>query len=142
MPGPWVTTQELYDALGRMMHTEVQDLLPLWERIVEAAAETAAGDILQALLARGYTAAQVEAWDFRKVYNRDIALFWALTHGGGLSPQHSDRDINKLDRRKELATVLLLIGGVPVAPGGTEGVGVYGGRLSQDGYRIRDDTEF
>jgi hypothetical protein len=96
-----------------------------WARIAEAANRSAAADIETALQARGYAQSQIDQWDHAAAWNRDQATFWALTRGGGLA-SYSDTGVNKLDRRKELATVVLTIGGVSVPPP-TPGTGVGGG---------------
>lgn len=150
MAGPWISDADLKSALADMLGKTSASLVGKWTDIVTAANVAAANDIAQRLLARGYSAAQIDAWDYRAVFNRDIGLFWALVKGGGLA-DYSDVGINKLDRRKELDTLAVLIGGavaLPAVDATTGGFAVGGGdfidTLVADGgrYRFNMNTEF
>lgn len=144
MPGPWITTEVLSQALADMLKKSVEDLADYYTRIVPAANQAAADDITYRLMARGYSLAQIDQWDQRVTFNTDLGLFWALTKAGGLG-DYSDQWVNKLDRRKELDTIALFVGGSVVLPGEDadgSGFAVGGGRLSEDGYRFNFDTDY
>lgn len=142
MPGPWITEGDLKQRLADLVAKDVGQLPARWDSTILDSNRSAALDVAGRLLARGYTAAQVDAWDRRAEFNADIGLFWCLTKGG-IPTAASDLHIAKLDRRKELDAVLVTIGGVPVEPGGgSDGYGVSGGRMSEDDYRFTMDTEF
>lgn len=93
-----------------------------WDGIISDANAAAVNSIRGALLGRGYSPAQIEAWDRVQEFQTDLAIFWALVNGG-VTKDYDDRLIAKLDRRAELATVDLTINGALVQPGGGAGVG-------------------
>lgn len=102
----------------------------------------AVNDVLGALQARGFSPTQARAWDRFDEYVTDIGEFWFLTRAGLLG-NYSDLFVQKLDRRKELTTAPVMVGGVLVEPGSAAaGFGVGGGRLDDSTYRINADTEF
>lgn len=105
--------QALADALGV---ADVSGLAPKWSRIVADANRDAWRAIQRALGARGYSLTDIDAWDDSAEFNRDIGLFWCLTRGGGLN-DFDDRNVNKLDRRKELETCQVVVGGAATFPG-------------------------
>lgn len=144
MAGPWYTLAELkQDVADILKESSVDNLQPYWTLQCTKALNTAYGDIAQILRGRGYTAAQLDAWDFRAEYNRQQALFWLFTETS-LGIGYDDKEINKMDRREELREdTALLINGEPEKPAGdsdTSGVG--GGLISERGYRIDSCTEF
>jgi hypothetical protein len=103
-----------------------------WGQIVADATNNAASGIMGVLLGRGFTQEQIRSWDSLSEFHGDIALFWALVNGG-VARDYDDRLINKLDRRAELATVDVMIGGKLVQPGASAGGGgVRNGTLSND----------
>jgi len=119
VPGPYLSDDALKRALRDRLGLAASAVLPdRWNQVVTDANATGYQDILNHLRARGYTPAQIDGWDSRAVFNRDLGLFWALTNGAGLHG-FDDRYINKLDRRAELDSLLILVGGVAVDPGDT-----------------------
>lgn len=137
MPGPYIADdvlrQRVQDAYG-------SDLQPWWDTVVTDSNHSAAGSIDAILGNRGFTPAQIAQWDQRKDYNIDIGMFWSFTKGG-IPAGYSDLMISKLDRRKELESVPVLVNGVVVTPGNTD-FNVSGGRMSEAGYRFSMDTQF
>jgi hypothetical protein len=94
-------------------------LISNWEGIVQDACRAAYGDIAAALAGRGFTQAQLAAWDQGYDFQMAIGLYYALetaAAAGKVPPDDADA-IAKLDRRAELATVPVLNGGVLVEPG-------------------------
>lgn len=142
MPGPWITNAVLKGKLADLLSQDVGDLLPKLDSVIADSNAAAAGEISGALFARGFTVAQIDAWDRRVEFNTDIGLFWCLTKGGMLA-NFSDLFIQKIDRRKELVTLPVLISGVLAQPGGGDSTSpISGGRLSESGYRFTMDNEF
>lgn len=144
MPGPWITDETLKQALADILKKSAGDLSDYWDRIITDANQSATDDITYRLMARGYSVSQIDQWDQRVTFNRDIGLFWALTRGGGLG-DYSDLWINKLDRRKELETVALFAGGTVILPGAEAdggGFAIGGGTLSESGYRFNMETDY
>lgn len=78
-----------------------------WQVFLEDAVDDAYQDILGELSARGFTVAQVGTWVRRVQFNLDIGLYWVLTKGASLQA-FDEKFVNKLDRRAELADVVLL----------------------------------
>lgn len=144
MAGPWVLAADLkQDVADILKEADVANLEPRWDRQIPRAISTAYADLTGTLLGKGYTIEQLDQWDNREQFNRQQALFWLYTESG-LGIGNDDKEINKLDRRKELAeSTTIMINGVPVAPGSTDSVGgVGGGLISEDGFRITGETEF
>lgn len=83
----------------------------IWNQLIPGATEDAANEVTSAMVKRGFTAAQAASWDRAKEFSRDIALYWALVKGSA-TKAYDQQAIDKLDRRKELLTVDVLIGGV------------------------------
>ena len=142
MPGPWVTIADLTSRVADHL-SQAADALPVkWQSIVADALSAATSEIAGAMLARGFSPAQVDQWDRRREYSLHIGKFWALTAGGGLA-NYSDTFIAKLDRRKELATVPFTIGGKLVQPGPETVVATpVVGRLNESGYRFDMTDDF
>lgn len=85
-----------------------------WDKIVSDSNEAAANDIVRVLVGRGFTKAQVDAWDSRKEFNRDLGLFWCLVKGG-VKGNYDPEFIRMLDRRAELEAVVVTVdGAIPV----------------------------
>lgn len=100
------------------------NLARYWDAELQRCHESAYKDIRGALLVRGFTAAQADAWDRGAEFERDIGLYWACVRGIGamaLDPVALDR----LDRRAELMTVM-----VEVAGGATQNPAATPGRIS------------
>jgi hypothetical protein len=142
MPAPWITDADLKQALADLLKYDVLDLNPSWDRLVPLANADAAGDINSILLAKGFTAAQIDQWDNRVTYNRDIALYHLLVKGAALAA-YDQTTVDKLDRRKMLEeSAALMINGAIVTPGADDSAGVGGGVIDDSNYRINMDTQF
>ena len=87
-----------------------------WTDIVQKSHAAAYQDIFNALIRRGFTPAQIAAWDRGPEFENHIALFWCLVNGGGLQ-QYDPTYIKMLDRRPELRTVEVSNNGVWQSPG-------------------------
>jgi hypothetical protein len=143
MAGPWVEAGDLKQSVADILkEADVAALEPRWDRQIPLAIQTAYSDLVGILLARGYTIGQLDQWDNRVTYNRQQALFWLYTEAG-LGQGYDDKEIDKLDRRKELKeTATIMVNGTPVTPGNEDAAGAYGGTISECGYRITGETEF
>ena len=86
-----------------------------WQAIAHYANIAAYGQIRAALARRGFSAAQIDAWDDGEQYQLDLGLFWALSKAGS-TKDYDRKFIESFDRRKELATVFVTTGGVAVSP--------------------------
>jgi hypothetical protein len=120
----------------------VDDLEDYWVRMCVKAEQSAYRDLSGLLLGKGYTLLQLDQWDYRASYSNDQAMFWLFTYTS-LGIGYDDKEINKLDHRKELSdSATILINGAAVAPGSTDTGGIGGGLISEEGYRITGSTEF
>lgn len=114
---------EAKSALANVLKTAVEDVPDYWDTIIADGIAFADGEIFSRLIARGYTSAQVNAWDHRKSYAKKLFLWSALVEGGGLAG-FDDKFIERLDVRESLDTLTLAIGGEYVIPAqGGEGAG-------------------
>ena len=95
-----------------------------WTQVVADTHAYAWSLVQRRLLARGYTLAQIDAWDDAAIFERRQATYEALVLGGGLSdanPRWVEK-LNVADEQKgELSTVVLYSGGSVVTPQGATG---------------------
>lgn len=94
--------------------------------VVTEAHAAAYNEVVGRLLARGYTLAQITAWDQGVFYERQITLFFCMVNLAGTFG-YDEKWIAMYDRRKDLATVMLSIGGTFVSPQSVDGSGTVGG---------------
>lgn len=128
---PWITDEALKAKLLDVLQKGEVETSGAWDTIITDANLAAEWDIKQALAARGYSASQISGWDGATVYNIDLALFWSLVKGGA-TKSYDRTFIEKLDRREELKTVAVTVGGVAVNPGAVASVS-FGRLKEQDG---------
>lgn len=88
---------------------------PRWDRHCADASAAAYQDIRGALLARGFTDDQINAWDRLEEFSRALGTYWALYAGMGLQGGYDDR-FEQFDRRAELATIPVTIDGALQLP--------------------------
>lgn len=93
--------------------------------------------IVSRLLSRGYSQSQVDAWDYRVEFNKSVAIYWLLVNVANLDA--STVWVDKFDRRAELDTLSLIVGGVVVTPA-TQAGQVGHGRLDRTGDLIPRNT--
>lgn len=116
MPAPgFLTDRDLADQVKDTLALDVLDVESPWYKIAIRANAAAYSDIRSILARRGYTIAQIDGWDDGKAYQADQGLFWALVRGG-CAKDFDDKFIKMLDRRKDLETVAVVVGGVLVGP--------------------------
>lgn len=128
----FITDSQLKVELAGNLKVDPAAIPPgVWDEVIESSNVAAYQEIIGALLARGYTMAQISAWDRRVEFNADLGLFWCLVKGAGLHG-NDPTFIDKLDRRKELLTCPVICGGSLVAPGTAGGVVGYGTLDTED----------
>lgn len=107
---------DIQTALAAILKTaSFGDLPNFWTVIVQNAHPQAFNDIQTALLRRGFSVAQVQAWDQGPYFERTQTLYWCLVNGAGLH-NYDPKYIVMLDRRRELPTVEVTNGGIWQAP--------------------------
>ncbi len=112
----FLTDAAVLQSVADLLKVDVASLPAYWTNVVAEAHAAAYNEMVGRLLDRGYTLAQITAWDQGVFYERMISLFWALTNGAGTSA-FDPKFINQFDRRKDLDTVLLAVAGVYIKPG-------------------------
>jgi hypothetical protein len=129
-----LTDAEVKDLLAAQLKMAPNDLPGLYEKIVPRAHLFGYQECLGRLMRRGFTQAQVDAWDRLAEFEGDLSIWKALLMAGAYAG--FDRDtLAALDRREELDTVLVFDAGVYVDPATAEaGPGTVGfGRESTTG---------
>lgn len=123
----FLSEAKIKQAVADKLSTDVANLASHWDGIIKAAHVSAYNQIVSRLLARGFTLAQVTAWDDGPEYEKDLSVFRALNDGGSLGA-FSDTAIKVMDRRAELDKMgSLIIVGVWTRPGNTDpGPGLVG----------------
>jgi hypothetical protein len=120
----FLTDVQIETALAAILKQNVSDLPDYEPTILTDAHNSAYNDIASRLVARGFTLAQVNAWDRGAEFEKDIALWWCFDKMAGLSQAVDDRFIGKLDRRAELIDTPVTNGFKPIRPtGGINSVG-------------------
>src|SRR5437762_4187384 len=99
MPGPWITTDAVKQLIADALTKDVSSLPVKWTNIAARANTAAANDIQSRLLAKLFTAAQIDAWDERVTFNQDIAMCYALIYGASLSQYDLSAVNDTLKRR-------------------------------------------
>ena len=88
-----------------------------YDTICPWAATKATGTIRRKLVARGYTVAQVEAWDDLDEFAVQLSLYWSMARG--MNQGANDVWVEKLKEAEEdLDTVTILIDGEEADPDG------------------------
>jgi acetylglutamate synthase len=109
--------------------------------VVTDAVDEAYQEIVTVLTDRGYTAAQIAAWDRGAEYNRKIGVCLSLTNIG----INHEIDEQRLDRvckcREELLTIPILIDGVLVDPTGDAAGYGHGTMDTSEDTFVFDDME-
>lgn len=108
---------DIQTQLAAVLKTDASNLDPYWTAtLIPTWHANAYQDIVTRLTARGFTGNQIASWDRGKEFESCLSLFWLLTQGSGLH-DFDDRAIERLDRRKELDTMLITSQGIELVPG-------------------------
>ncbi len=132
---PWITDDVLRKKLADTLETQPDKLGASWTTIIQDANLEAGFNVVDALTLRGYTSAQIDTWDRRKVFQTDLGLYWCYVKGTLLLSNYNVSSLKLLDRREEMMTIRVTAGGQFIAPlglnpdgSGTAGIG--GGSLT------------
>ncbi len=137
----FVTDAALKSYVAGLLHKDPAGLPGFWDAIISAANTKAYGEIRRRMLGQGYSAAQLAAWDDGVEFELDVGAYWAFVHGA-LGEAVDDKLIKQLDRREEMASIIVTNAGVQVVPstiGAAFGVGPLDG--SQDVFGVPIDTQ-
>jgi hypothetical protein len=117
----FLTDLQTYEAIRQTLQASTgKALSPTWNGINQSAHAWAYNLIYTTLLARGFSAAQINAWDQGADYERDLTLYRAFLQGAALHRLDSDF-IKLFDRSKALEKVSVSNVGVWQAPADTPG---------------------
>lgn len=130
----FTTTDKLEDKIKKLasdhrMTLSAQDSIEAARRLTQAYNE-----ILGALLSRGLSKTQIDAWGRGEEFQLDIAIFWYCKDSGWGGKQADEEDWTTVfDRRKELLDIPVVVSDVLV---GSPAVA-----LGMDLIRINEDLE-
>lgn len=115
---PWIEDTDLEEQVKAVLEITGTNLNTAWQDLIPYALQRARGIITRALATKGYTSAQIDAWDDLTEFHRDQSVYEILVNASAEQPA-DQTTIDKLDRREELATVAVMIGGelAPIAGG-------------------------
>lgn len=116
---PGTILQAISDTLQQ---AGVSNLPPQWSSIAQQNQARAYNMIVSVLSGRGFTAAQIAAWDRGTEFELDMAIFFSLQRGGSLATSLDDKFLKTFDRRDELKEVIYTTGGSVADPQGTAGL--------------------
>ena len=86
----------------------LSDLADKYTNLATAANTFAQNTITRVLMSRGLAYADVSSWDDYDEFNRDLAIWYALSQGG-IGDEYDDKFLERFDRRKELKSVFVTI---------------------------------
>lgn len=128
MAGPWVEAGEVLDRLTAILQRpSASDLEEFWSTLVGPAVDMAAQTIMGELGARGFQPGQVDNWIRAKEFNRQIAIFFALTEHNSPDPRLQEATETSQRWLKDLQRITLIdSGGNPITPGSPTAAGAFG----------------
>lgn len=113
----FASDQDVENLVAAELHKLGFPALPqLWTPLAQRAHQRAYQEIYMALVRRGWTPAQIAAWDLGPAFELSLSCFWALVMGG-MQHKADPTFIRTLDVRKALETVEVSNGGVWQIPG-------------------------
>lgn len=128
MRGMFNSSAVILQAISDTLQQAGTSSLPAqWTNIANQAQTWAYQEIVSVLSGRGFTAAQIAAWDRGAEFELDLSLFRALSRGHMLGAMADAPFLLKtFDRRPELLTVIYTTGGAIQDPQGTAGLPNFG----------------
>lgn len=102
----FITNTQLTAMVAAQLKKAVADVnaSAAWPLIIAQALIDSYGDIRRALVTRGYSQTQIDAWDDGATFQTSQGCYWALARGGSLDG-YSMETVKFFDRRAELKTV-------------------------------------
>lgn len=131
---PWTTDLEIKKAVKSVLGADpTGPLASHWDELIARANPRGYRHVRAALIGRGYTASQLDAWESRTDWNRTAALYFAF-HDAALNDETMLPHVEHLwEQLKDLATLTTLVGddGLILTPPA--------GRVGHGSYRTADD---
>jgi len=78
----WIDAQEVYDEVAKLCTSYNVDFPEKTEDIIDRCIQKAYNTMVNKLVGRGYSLAQINTWISREDFQRDIALCWSLKKMG------------------------------------------------------------
>lgn len=78
---PWITDANVKTRVGAILHISSSNLITLWDTVIADCNQSAHDWIVSKLANRGFTLAQMNSWDRRVEFNRQLALYMSLVNG-------------------------------------------------------------
>jgi hypothetical protein len=125
--------QYVSDSLARAQGPDGA-LQPFWTNIVTVANRRAYFWIQKEFLRRGFSAAQVDQWDYGVQYQQDLAMHLAVQRLAFLQEGFNAEALKTVDPREELKDMPLIVAGAIQDPAGTYGQVVMGEMDPTDAY--------
>jgi hypothetical protein len=133
----FLTDTQTYSALADTLKAAGLQIPDWWRSINQSSHAWAYNEIVSRLLARGFTQAQIAAWDRGAEFEQDLTIYRAMARGAMTEENVTAEFIGMFDRREELTgnpskdlkPVLVANAGVwqtPADTPGTVGVGAVG----------------
>lgn len=110
----FLTDADLKTFLAAMLKKDPAALESFWNVLIPVANVSAYNQIVAALLDRGYTTTQIDAWDRGAEFQRYIGIYEVMVAGGGLTEFNLDNLRSFAQRLDQLADVVVETDGVPV----------------------------
>lgn len=139
---PYITDAVIKAGLAARLGYSQDEQESHWDTLARNGNNAAYGMIRRALVARGYSATQIDQWDDREEFNLNLAICYAIRHGA-TTRNYDQQAIDKICQQytEELKTVSLLVSGELVTPSGAVG-SVSRGTLSTDNDTFTTDMDF
>lgn len=129
----WVSADQVRGRVARKLsrdpaltQPDPRALESKWDGIIPDAIQRAVTDLSNYLRGKGFTAAQLAAWDDAQVYSSDQAFYYAMIEGGSPEDRSDAGDLKRFDRVTYLMKLddplTLSIGGVLVVPGAADDI--------------------
>lgn len=116
----FLTDGQITQSVADLLKQQVSSLPSNYANLITEAHAAAYNEMVGRLLRRGYNTTQINAWDQGTFYERMISLYFILVNVAGTFG-YDDRWVKQYDRRADLDTVLVSVGGVFIVPGDTTG---------------------
>lgn len=117
----YVTDDELKDQVAAVLAKAGRvDLVGSYDTLISTGNLAAYRIICDTLLTRGFTQAQIDAWDSRVIFNRMLGIYWTLISGPGLLDAKDILEPYNWEER--LKTVQVSASGIVTTPAGAADV--------------------
>lgn len=113
----FITDAQLRNAVAAMIKKDPAALEPFWAELIPIANESAYNQIVSALNDRGYTTAQIDAWDRGAEFQRYISIYEVMVLAQALTDFNLENLRTFAARVNQLADVVVKTGGEVIEAG-------------------------